>query len=362
MLRTRTPWAVVTPTIVGLNVAIFAFMLFGEGAASAPRTMVAWGASIGPRTTNGEWWRLFTALFVHAGLLHLLATCAGLAQVGRMLERLVGPFTFAGVYIAAGVFANLVSISETALVVHGGATGSIFGIYGLLLGATAWGVMRRTGVQVPLMAFRAFAPTASIFLLYTFATDGLMTTPNVAAFVVGLACGLVLTKEVNERKPEPQPTAMTMATATFLVVAIAISLRGQVDVGPQLAQVVAIEAETTGPYRTAVDGYRKGRVKVQALTELINGTIMPQLHDARSRVKALDGVLVEHQPMLADAEEYLRLREDSWRLRAEALRAGSMKALRKADDVERASLEALDRLRHRQRVLDVRIKSRTAGA
>ena len=39
-----------------------------------------------------------------------------------------------------------------------------------------------------------------------------------------------------------------------------------------------------------------------------------------------------------------------------------MKALRKADDVERTSLEALERLGHRQRVLEVRIKSRTAGA
>ena len=122
-----------------------------------------------------------------------------------------------------------------------------------------------------------------------------------------------------------------MAAAALVMVAVAMPLRGVVDIGPQIAQVVAIEDQTIGPYRAAVDRYRKGRIKVQALTELINGTIMPQLHDARLRVEALDGVLVEHQPLVGSAAEYLRLREDSWRLRAEALRAGSTQALREAD-------------------------------
>jgi hypothetical protein len=153
-----------------------------------------------------------------------------------------------------------------------------------------------------------------------------------------------------------------MAAAAIVVVAIAIPLRGQVDVGPQIAQVVEIEERTIRPYRAAVERYRKGRIQVQALTELINGTIMPQLHDARARVEALDGVLVEHQPLIADAQEYLRLREDSWRLRVDGLRAGSMQTLRKADSAERASLGALERLRHRQQVLEARIKLRTAGA
>lgn len=362
VLRTRTPWVVVTPTIVGLNVAVFILMGFGEGPVGAPATMVAWGGSIGPRTTNGEWWRLVTAVFVHSGVLHLLATCAGLAQIGRMLERLVGPFMFACVYVAAGAFTNLARTWETPLVVHGGATGSIFGIYGLLLGVTVWGLIRRTGVRVPLMAFRALAPTAAVFLLYSVVTDGLSSMPNFAGFVVGLAGGLVLTKDVNELKPEPHPTAVALTASAIVVLTLGLPLRGQVDVGPQIAQVVAIEEQTIGPYRAAVDRYRKGRIKVQALTELINGTIMPQLHDARLRVEALDGVLVEHKQLVGNAAEYLRLREDSWRLRAEALRAGSTEALREADRAERVSLGELEKLRHKTRILEARTKLRTAGA
>ena len=48
---------------------------------------------------------------------------------------------------------------------------------------------------------------------------------------------------------------------------------------------------------------------------------------------------------LASAEEYLRLRDESWRLRAAALHKSSMPALRKAETAERASLQAFERLK-----------------
>src|SRR5262245_50206795 len=81
-LRARTPWVIVTPAIVMTNIVIFVFMLFGSGSFSDPNTLLAWGASVGPRTTNGEWWRLVTCSFVHAGMVHVLASTAGTLRVG----------------------------------------------------------------------------------------------------------------------------------------------------------------------------------------------------------------------------------------------------------------------------------------
>lgn len=54
-----------------------------------------------------------------------------------------------------------------------------------------------------------------------------------------------------------------------------------------------------------------------------------------------------HRPLVADAEEYLRLRQESWRLRSQALHAASLPALREADVAERVSLQALERIQHR---------------
>ena len=65
----------------------------------------------------------------------------------------------------------------------------------------------------------------------------------------------------------------------------------------------------------------------------------------QARLKALGRVPPEHQQVLASAQEYLRLRDESWRLRAAALHKSSMPALRKAEGAERASLEAFERIK-----------------
>ena len=81
-LRARTPWAIVTPALVALNMTIFVRMFFDSGAVADPGSLVVWGGSIGPRTTNGEWWRLVTSLFVHTGFLQLAVNMLGLLQLG----------------------------------------------------------------------------------------------------------------------------------------------------------------------------------------------------------------------------------------------------------------------------------------
>src|SRR5215510_11248376 len=57
----------------------------------APETLVRWGANYGPSTTNGQWWRLVTAMFVHGGMVSLPINLAALVQLGVILERLIGP-------------------------------------------------------------------------------------------------------------------------------------------------------------------------------------------------------------------------------------------------------------------------------
>jgi hypothetical protein len=116
-------------------------------------------------------------------------------------------------------------------------------------------------------------------------------------------------------------------------------------VGPSIAQVVAAEDRTATVYGKAVSQFVKGRATGRELAALIEDTILPDLRSAGAPLRAIGKVAREQQQLVADAGEYVRLRDDSWHMRAEGLRAGNMRTLREADKTERAALAAFERIR-----------------
>ena len=345
-LRMRTGCPVVTPSLVAVNTLIFTFMLFGPGALNDVQTLVNWGANFAPRTTNGEWWRLITATFVHAGMLHLLATIAGLVPLGLILERAVGRVTFATTYVAAGILASVISLWTTSpMSVSLGASGAIFGIYGLLLASLLWGVFSRPAVSIPLMTVKRIAATAGVFFLYNLLTDDLGTASELAGLATGFVGGLVVARGVTREKPPVRRSAFAMAAAIVIAVLCAIPVRGIADVRPEIAQIAAVEERTAGTYDAAVAKFRHRRITAEALVEVIDRTIMPELQAARARLKALRGVPREQVPLVTAAETYFELREQSWRRRAEGLLRSNMDKLREAEQSERAALEAFESMR-----------------
>ncbi len=344
--RARTPWVVATPALAGLNVVVFVFMLLGDGALGDPATLLGWGANQGPLTTGGQWWRLFTAVFVQAGFFHLLFLLVGLAQTGELLERLLGPAPVVLVYVTAGIIGSLVGLIGDPLAVHVGGSAAVFGLYGLLLAVSVWGWLRPSPMTIPLVIFQTLAPAAALFFLYSLVTD-FIGAANLSGFVVGVICGGVLTMNVGDSTPALRPVGFAAGAAVVTFVSLALPLRGIVDVRPDLVEIVASEDRSANVYRAAVGRFttRQKPLDTRVLTELINGTILPSLQTARARVDTLDRALAEHRPLVASASEYLRLREASWRLRLEGLRKGSLPTLREAEKTEQASFEALNRLR-----------------
>ena len=83
-LKARTRWTLVTPAIIATYVVVFVLLGLGQRRPWRPADTRYWGGNTGVRTTNGEWWRLVTAMFVHAGPVHLIAEIAGLVQVGLL--------------------------------------------------------------------------------------------------------------------------------------------------------------------------------------------------------------------------------------------------------------------------------------
>lgn len=358
-LRDRTRWALVTPALIACNVGVFACMLAGAGALGDVETLVSWGGNVWLRTRNGEWWRLATAMFVHAGWIHLLVNLAGLTQIGFILERLVGRGITLAVFVAAGIFANLVNLVTHPMATSVGASGAIFGLYGLLLACSIWGLRHRSSVTMPLMMAKRLAPAVAVCLLYNLMNGSVGTAGELTALLVGLVCGAVLTRQVSEHKPPVRRAAPTLATALVLAVLSAIPLRGVTDVKPELERTIASEDRTADVYRTASNRFRSGRMTASALASLIDETIVPDLQVTETRLKALTGVPEDHQALVDDAEEYVRLRTESWRLRAEWLRtAGKLprrgsetaqhrannRLIAEAEVKERAALEVLQKI------------------
>jgi rhomboid protease GluP len=341
-LRARTRWALVTLGLVAAHVAVFAGMLFGAGAFSDQQTIVDWGGSIGTRTTNGEWWRLGTAMFVHWGFLHLLADLAGLVQTGRLLERLVGPLAFTAVYVTSGVLAAVWGLSEHPVSVTAGAAGAIFGLYGLLAAALIWGLVERTAATIPFAALKGLWPGVAIFLVYHVVTEGLVSPSMQAGLVVGFVGGVVLAGRVISRKPPIRRVCAALAATVAIVVVLAAPLRGLADISGEVALVKQTEARTAAAYDTAVTRFQKGRLDAKELAALADA-FASEMAVLQAHLASVSNVPRDHQSIFAAISEYVELREDSWRLRAKGLRAGHMATLQQADVAQRAALTALER-------------------
>ena len=217
--------APVTLTLIFINVMVFILMLFaGASFWHGDSTIqLAWGASFGPATQDGQWWRLFTAMFLHFGIAHLGLNMWALWDVGRLVERLYGRWQFALLYLASATGANLLSLAVNGgTAVCAGASGGVFSLYGALL-VFLW---RERG-QVDPAEFRWLLMAAGGFTAVSLAMGFFVTGIDNAAHVGGLVCGAllapVLAKPWSAQSPAPNfvvrgaPAAVLAASVVIIL-------------------------------------------------------------------------------------------------------------------------------------------------
>jgi rhomboid protease GluP len=100
--------------------------------------------------TDGQWWRLVTPVVVHFGLIHIAFNMAWVYQLGPPIERILGKVAYVATYLATAVAGNVCSdlFYFHKAVESGGASGAVYGLGGVLVGAYAmarWLDRRRTG-------------------------------------------------------------------------------------------------------------------------------------------------------------------------------------------------------------------------
>ena len=179
--RPRVTWA-----LLAINFVVFLL----TGGTTNPFALLDYGAMFGPLIADGEYWRLFSAMFLHVGLGHLVMNALGLFIFGQLVERLYGHSRFLAIYLLAGLTGSVASFAFNNVAIGAGASGAIMGIVGAL-GAffisqrDLLGDMGRrnlTGVLV----------LAAINLLYGLVTPGIDNWAHMGGFVGGFAIGIVL--------------------------------------------------------------------------------------------------------------------------------------------------------------------------
>jgi len=176
----------ITPILIYLNVLIFLIMVASGVAPVNPTTdsLLAWGANFRPLTMNGQWWRLFTYMFLHAGILHLLMNTYALLYIGMFLEPLVGKFRFASAYIITGICAGLLSVTMHPVTVAVGASGAIFGMYGLFFSMLTTTYIEKTARNTLLKSI--------LFFIVLNLMNGMKENIDNAAHIGGLVSGVII--------------------------------------------------------------------------------------------------------------------------------------------------------------------------
>ncbi|WP_152032793.1 rhomboid family intramembrane serine protease [Ereboglobus luteus] len=192
----------VTNIIIALNIVVFVVMGFlGAGwfmpAEDGMLVYIKYGANNGAATTNGEWWRLLTCMFMHYGIIHIAVNMWALYQAGAFLEKLQGRFIYALIYLASGLSGSFASI-----IWHGdqtwsaGASGAVFGVFGAILG-----YMLRMRSGLPATVYKPIMKSTATFAVYNIAfgaaVTGIDNAAHIGGFVGGVVLGAALAQPLN---------------------------------------------------------------------------------------------------------------------------------------------------------------------
>lgn len=180
----------VTRGLVAVNMLVF--LLFEVlGSNLDTMFMMEHGAIFTPYLlVQTEWYRLFTSMFLHFGIRHLLNNMLLLYVLGDYLEKYLGRVKFLLLYVIAGVGANIVSgivcLWQNDVVVSAGASGAVFGILGGLL----WVILRNKG-RVENLTIKKMTVMAVLSLYYGFVSEGVDNVAHVTGLILGFVLAML---------------------------------------------------------------------------------------------------------------------------------------------------------------------------
>ena len=219
-----------TYALIALCVLAFLAELFGGGGAATlgdGGTLITDGGLNAGLVADGEWYRIITAGFLHAGAFHLLLNMVALYFLGTLLEPAIGTARFVAVYfvslLAGSLGALLLSPDDLTV----GASGAVFGLM-----AAAFVMARRRGLEDIASQIGLFVV---INLVFTFSVPGISVGGHLGGLVGGAAAALVVAwfERGHGRRPLAVELGVLGALGAGLFVAcLAAAESGATEIAP----------------------------------------------------------------------------------------------------------------------------------
>jgi membrane associated rhomboid family serine protease len=209
----------VTRAIMAITIVAFIVEVSLAGAGSlmagpSPQKLVDLGGAFPPAIASGEWWRLFSPMLLHIGLLHLALNMYALYLFGPQVERDFGKTTLIVIYLVAGFAGNVAEYAFGPVIsVGAGASGAIFG----LLGAFLAYYYRRRHTAVGRFNVQWVWQILILNVVLTFAISGIGYLAHLGGFVAGIALGAAFDRGSIRQRSLPWA-----ATVALVVLGIAL--------------------------------------------------------------------------------------------------------------------------------------------
>ncbi len=185
----RSKKIIITYLIIIICIIMYLLtIIIGDGSTDL-NTLMAFGANNVVNLTNGEFWRLFTSIFIHYGLFHLLVNMYSLYIIGKQVENYLGKLKFLIVYIVSGISGSMLSSVFLAdNIVSMGASGAIFGMLGSLL---------YLGYHYRLYLGNALKTQIIPIILINLIVGMFILNVDIAAHIGGLIGGYLITSAIG---------------------------------------------------------------------------------------------------------------------------------------------------------------------
>ena len=202
---------IVTYIIMAICIILFILMELSGGSTNS-QTLLKYGANLDVLVKNGEYYRLFTCIFLHIGIMHLLCNMYSLYIIGREVENLFGKIKYIIIFILSGIFGSIMSLAFTHNTISAGASGAIFGLLGALL---YFGMHYRTYLGEAIK--RSIIPIIVVNLIIGFFAEGIDLAAHIGGLVGGVLVAMMVgVPDKSKAKDIINGTILTIIYLTFI--------------------------------------------------------------------------------------------------------------------------------------------------